>query len=445
MTIITPRKGSFFKTSILLILFIVLNLSGCSHWQGDLATIIISFGGEGRAAAYPPDNETFQKLEHEVILTSATETLNFSFTGRAAFETSVAPGKWNVVVNSYLDDEIYATGSKDVILKLGRNNETIEMHQAVFWWTWDASTAQEGITYDSTTEITITPTEDNSGCDVTVTGTANPDDNNWASQFGRTYMAAVGKTYKVTWKWKAKANTKAFENVTIRYVQEIQQDGNGDEYYELGTYENKLTIPVKEETKSYEFTIPENCLMSFTFMAGGDTGSFTIRDFKLEEVQLPSSTKRITFSRSRGDVSINGEPYDNWVGFYDIPVSVRGQGIKEGDVFTFNYTFTSDTDITVNDTADDIDKFFYLLLLDNSTTAKPQWWGELSGYSDNNFMPSIPAKREIKGSITFTATKTASSSEAGANRLVFLIDPADAVKRHPTLTFTEFEFYKSTE
>jgi len=444
MTIITPHKGSFFKTSVFLILFIVLNLSGCVYWQDNLATIVILFGGEGRAAGYPPDRETFQKLEHEVILTSAAETLNFSFKGKTTFETSVAPGKWNVAVNSYLDGEIYATGSKDVILKLGRNNETIEMRQAICWWTWDASTDQAGITYDSTTRVTITPTDDNSGCDVTVAGTANHEDENWASQTGRNYIAAVGKTYRVTWKWKA--DNKPFQNVTIRYAQEVQQDGIGDEYYELGTYKNKLTIPVNEEAKSYEFTMPGNCFMSFAFMIGGDTGSFTIRDFKVEEVKLLSSIKeRITFSRGRGDEDVSDEkkPYDNWVGSYDIPAEVRGEGIKTGEVFTFTYTFTSDTDIrrTYNSDGEEVGGGLSIILLDNSGTAVPKWWKELSEY--NNFIPYIQANKPVSDTITFTAIRNTSSSEVDANRLVFLIDPVDAVDERPTLTFTKFEFKKA--
>ena len=112
--------------------FAVLVLGGCfSHWQGDTAKIVISFGGSGRATYDTKDFSTHQKLEHKIVLTSETEKpLNFSFTGGTSFETEVMPGNWNVRVDSWLGSEIYATGSKDVVLKIGQNNETIEMHQA---------------------------------------------------------------------------------------------------------------------------------------------------------------------------------------------------------------------------------------------------------------------------------------------------------------------------
>ena len=117
--------------TLLAAFFIVISLSGCfSHWQGDMAKIVISFGGAGRVAYDPNDTETHQKLDHSIILTSATETLEFSSKGSATFEAYVAPGNWNIKVDSCLDGEIYATGSKDVVLKLGQNYETIIMYEA---------------------------------------------------------------------------------------------------------------------------------------------------------------------------------------------------------------------------------------------------------------------------------------------------------------------------
>jgi len=43
----------------------------------------------------------------------------------------LAPGGWNITVYSYLDGELYAIGTKDVVLKLGQNNETIKMYEAL--------------------------------------------------------------------------------------------------------------------------------------------------------------------------------------------------------------------------------------------------------------------------------------------------------------------------
>ena len=119
-------KNSSIKLSILITIFIVISLSGCfSEWHGDLAQIVISVGGAERVSYDPGDSATHQKLQYEIALTNGMKLLKFSFKGNTIFETFVIPGEWNVLINSYYEGEIYATGSKDVILKPGLNNETI--------------------------------------------------------------------------------------------------------------------------------------------------------------------------------------------------------------------------------------------------------------------------------------------------------------------------------
>jgi hypothetical protein len=145
------------------------------------------------------------------------------------------------------------------------------------WKTW-VSTLADG-DYDSTSQVSITTTPNDTSCDVSVTGTAN-NNGNWASQVLYNYTATVGKKYKVSWKWAA--DGKPFTNVTIRYAQ--QKDYQNDSAYELGTDTNRLTIPVSEKTEEYEFTMPDNCFSDFTFKIGEDIGSFKIRDFKVVEV-----------------------------------------------------------------------------------------------------------------------------------------------------------------
>jgi hypothetical protein len=148
------------------------------------------------------------------------------------------------------------------------------------WWTWVST---EDDDYTSTAQVSIAPTSDDTGCDVSVTGTANDTYYNWASQVIYEYAdtVTVGKTYKVTWKWSA--NNKPFSNVTIRYAQ--REDYGDDSEYQFGTdVYNKLTIPTSEETQTYVFTMPADCFNIFTFFIGEDTGSFKIRNFKIEEV-----------------------------------------------------------------------------------------------------------------------------------------------------------------
>ena len=126
-------KNSSIKLSILITVFIVISLSAClSEWQGDTAELIISVSSANRSTVYNPTaTETHKKLDHEVTLTSEKETLNFTFKAGEALEAVVSPGNWNVRVDSYLNGDIYATGSKPVVLKLGQNYETIDMENAI--------------------------------------------------------------------------------------------------------------------------------------------------------------------------------------------------------------------------------------------------------------------------------------------------------------------------
>jgi len=125
------NKKSSIKLSLLITVFIVISLSGCfSEWQGDLAKVVISFGGAERVTYNPNDHATHQQLKHKIVFTNTAETLNFNSEGNTTFEAYLTPGNWNVKIDSWLGNEIYATGTKDVILILGQDNiVTIRMHQ----------------------------------------------------------------------------------------------------------------------------------------------------------------------------------------------------------------------------------------------------------------------------------------------------------------------------
>ena len=120
------------KLSILILFFIVIILSGCfSHWQGDSAKVVISFGRADRGIYYNPDDiVVHQRLEHKITFTGEAKTLEFTFNGSGVFEAYLEPGDWNVEIVSWLNGDVYAKGEKDVSLKLGLNNEIINMNRA---------------------------------------------------------------------------------------------------------------------------------------------------------------------------------------------------------------------------------------------------------------------------------------------------------------------------
>jgi hypothetical protein len=125
-------KNYSIKLSILILFIIVIILSGCfSHWQGDSAKVVISFGRADRAVYYDPnDSAVLQRLEHKIKFTNDVKTLEFTSNGGTTIEIYAEPGDWSVEIVSWLDGDVYAKGEKDVSLKLGLNNETIEMNRA---------------------------------------------------------------------------------------------------------------------------------------------------------------------------------------------------------------------------------------------------------------------------------------------------------------------------
>jgi hypothetical protein len=296
-----------------------------------------------------------------------------------------------------------------------------------FWWTW-VSDKNNGDEYTSTAKVKIIPTPDNTGCDVTVTGTPNAIDRNWATQIDYNYTATVGKRYKVTWKWTA--DSKEFRYVAIRYTQ--QKDYKNDSYYQIDTDKNRLTIPTIEETKTYYFTMPDNCFMYFTFQVGADTGSFKIRDFKIVEVESWEGVDNgspLTITLGHNQYESGGTTHYNWDYVLDIPSSVTGGKITAGDKYTFIYSFSSKVAIT---------SALNIQIVDNSEAVG---WKALSTY-EKITMTDKPANTTVSGAKTFTVYESASSTDVAANRLHLVVDPASGAASAPTLTFTIFSIKK---
>ena len=339
-----------FLSVFITFVLILISLSACfSHWQGDTAELIISVSGANRSGVpvYNPDEtETHKLLNYEVTLTKGKETLYFSFKAGTALEIIVAPGKWNVKVDSYLDKEIYGTGTADVELKLGQNYATIDMHQA-FMISFDAN---EGSGKKR-------PLIVRAGYEAIL-----PDGNGF-SKSGYDF---------VSW------NTK--------------DDGLGDTYFAGDKYTTN------------------NDSTGITLFA------------KWEEAK---ANRIFTFWHNEG-TNEKGEYFNNWIGSYNIPPSVRGERITKGDVFIFNYSFTSNVAINGD---------LYINLLDGSNG-----WDELA---DKPNMANIPADTVISGTITFTANKTAAFPNADANNLTFWVDDIAVASKQPTLTFTTFSFIKA--
>jgi len=109
-----------------------LSMSGCPDPEiKDMAAITINFGASAnaRAADYPPGEEILSQLEFRVTMTGPTGTQDRTFSkGETKAVFLVVPGSWDIMLEAYLDDALYATGSVEgFIAKAGNNTVTITM------------------------------------------------------------------------------------------------------------------------------------------------------------------------------------------------------------------------------------------------------------------------------------------------------------------------------
>ena len=115
-----------------------------------------------------------------------------------------------------------------------------------------------------------------------------------------------------------------------------------------------------------------------------------------------------------------------WQNLYQLNSLLNGSRIMTGNVYIFTYSFRSNVAI---------DRL-QVVLVDASEAAN--YWGALSNYLW--IRENISANTVVSGSVTFTATGTATSAAAIANNLVF--QAGEGTASAPTLTFTTFEFRK---
>ncbi len=110
------------KYTIPAVLVIVLALSSCfSPWQGgDDAVITLNLGnGNGRAAV---SDAILNNLNYTVILTGPTGARTLYRTGAGIITATVTSGNWEINVEAYIDDVLFAIGSGSVNVKAGQNN-----------------------------------------------------------------------------------------------------------------------------------------------------------------------------------------------------------------------------------------------------------------------------------------------------------------------------------
>jgi hypothetical protein len=121
-------------------------------------------------------------------------------------------------------------------------------------------------------------------------------------------------------------------------------------------------------------------------------------------------------------ITFNANGQWGWQTVYESDSLFNGNKITQGEVYTFTYSFKSNVPMD----------YLQIVLIDNGAQGGSNRWVELSGY--NKVKENIAANTVISGTVTITATGTATDTTAPANRLVFQAGTGTASQ--PTLTFT---------
>ena len=102
----------------------VILLAGCfSPWDGGNGTITISLGAASGRSVNQANIELPDNLIHEITLTGSLGTIKETLKpGELTAQFSVRPGRWDITVKAYLEDELYAEGENWVNVIAGVDN-----------------------------------------------------------------------------------------------------------------------------------------------------------------------------------------------------------------------------------------------------------------------------------------------------------------------------------
>jgi hypothetical protein len=171
------------------------------------------------------------------------------------------------------------------------------------------------------------------------------------------------------------------------------------------------------------------CYAGTSGATSAPTPTLTFSTFKLVKTSSGNPQSNVTIMLSERST---GEGYDVWQGYYEIPSSVTGGKITAGDTYTFTYAFKSNVDIKSYD--------LFVWLLDETVIGG---WKGLSAI-EHGFISDMKANTTVSGTFTLTATESASSTTAAANKLLFQCNAGSSsgVTSAPTLTFSTFSLSK---
>ena len=113
---------------ILLIIGVLL-LVGCSNGSTDSATISISFGKAslpGKAAV------GIDQLKHVITFSGSTGTQTHTISGAGTMKVTVVAGHWDISVEAYYGEELYAVGATGTDVKAGKTSD-VSIQMTVVW------------------------------------------------------------------------------------------------------------------------------------------------------------------------------------------------------------------------------------------------------------------------------------------------------------------------
>ena len=124
------------------LLFAIYSLLLCTCSSGGESAVISINLGSGSIPAKVARDVSISELKHIITFSGPTGTQIVTITGGGTAKATVMPGHWNISVEAYLGDELYAIGSASTEVRAGKtSNVTVQM--TVVWGN-DGSPSQVG-------------------------------------------------------------------------------------------------------------------------------------------------------------------------------------------------------------------------------------------------------------------------------------------------------------
>ena len=125
-------KGKLFFCSLLFVICSLLITCSSGMGNSENAVIVLDLGDSAAVIRAASPDVTIDELHHMIYMKGPTGEKTYNVMGAGSFKASVAPGTWEILVEAFFGEEIYAKGSAKVEIR-ARQSASVTVKMTVIW------------------------------------------------------------------------------------------------------------------------------------------------------------------------------------------------------------------------------------------------------------------------------------------------------------------------